>query len=185
MKLNVGSGSDIKSKEKGWINLDFHKTFGAEVIFNLENLYKGEKLPFKDNQFEYVYCSHVLEDFIEPIVIIEELIRICKVGGKIEIRTPFETNNNLTNIRHKSFFTLCKFNGLTKEYAVMNYGKEYPLKVKEIKYYSEGGRNKFSRGIKNLIVFFYNLIPYKIVERTFLKYLFCILNCKVVYKKIK
>jgi len=69
MKLNVGCGNDIK---KGWINLDYHKKNCADVVFNLNEIYSGKKLPFKDNFFDYIYCSHVLEDFSEPSPIIDE-----------------------------------------------------------------------------------------------------------------
>ncbi len=79
-KINIGCGLDIK---EGWINLDSHNKNGADLIFDLNDLFKGKRLPFKDNYFDYVYCSHVIEDFWEPMVLIEEFIRICKVGGEL------------------------------------------------------------------------------------------------------
>ena len=35
----------------------------------------------KDNYYDYVLCSHVIEDFANPIPLIDELIRITKVNG--------------------------------------------------------------------------------------------------------
>lgn len=180
-KLNIGCGLDIK---KGWVNLDSHNKNGADIIFDLNNIPK-ERLPFDDESFDYIYCSHVLEDFIEPIVIIDEFIRICKIGGKIEIKTPFETNNNLTNIRHKSLFTLSKLNSLAETWGYNSYGGDYKLKVEELYYYADNGSNKTIQLIKKGIANFYNALPYKLIERTFIKYLFCVLNCKVVYERVK
>lgn len=182
-KINIGCGLDVR---EGWTNLDQHNTYGANCIFDLNILSDTSKeLPFSDNSFDYVYCSHVLEDFIEPMNIINELIRICKVGGEIEIKTPFETNNNLTNIYHKTSFTLSKFKSLTRNFGEECYGHNIKLEIKEIGYYADNGANKTFQSIKKGIAWVYNLLPISLVERTFLKYLFCTLNCRVVYKKIR
>ncbi len=44
-----------------------------------------QHLPFKDNAFDYVYCSHVLEHVDDPILAVTELER---VGPKGYIETP-------------------------------------------------------------------------------------------------
>ena len=179
-KINIGCGLDIK---EGWINLDSHNTHGANLIFNLDRIINGEKLPFGDSSFDYVYCSHVIEDFIEPIKLITEFTRICKVGGIIELKTPFETNNNLTNIYHKTLFTLSKFRSLTKGWGGENYGNNYGLKIKELHSYADNGANPIFQTTKKIIAFCYNKLPISLVERTFIKYLFCVLNCRVVFEK--
>ena len=182
MKINIGSGKDIKP---GWINLDIHNKYGADIVFDLNQIYKGKNLPFKDDTFDYVYCSHVLEDFIDPIVLIKEFIRICKVKGKIELRTPFETNQELTNIHHKTTFTLSKFSSIVMERETINYGNKNNLKIVSMNYYIEMGRSSIANFFKKIIEIFYNAIPYRIVEHTFIKYLFCVINCRVVYEKTK
>lgn len=179
-KINIGCGKDIK---EGWVNLDSHNKNGADLIFDLNDIYKGKKLPFDDNTFDYVYCSHVIEDFIEPMVLIKEFIRICKVGGKIELRTPFETNTNTTNMYHKSEFTLLKFMSLAGKKE--NYGEEYGIEIEILEYYVFYGYNRLINLAKKIIEFVYNKLPIKLVELTFLKYLFCVLNCRVVYVKTK
>jgi SAM-dependent methyltransferase len=108
-KINIGSGRDIKYD---WINLDNHDTYGANCVFDLNNIEKGFPIPFENNTFEYVYCSHVLEDFINPIPILDELVRITKINGIIEIKVPYETAT-WDGIEHKhpfnitSFYTYC------------------------------------------------------------------------------
>lgn len=39
-----------------------------------------EPWPFKDKQFDYSFCSHVLEDIRDPIWVCSELIRVSKAG---------------------------------------------------------------------------------------------------------
>lgn len=54
-----------------------------------------EPWPFKDKEFDYVFCSHVLEDIRDPIWVCSEMIRISK-AGYIEIPNKlFETTFNL------------------------------------------------------------------------------------------
>lgn len=142
-----------------------------------------ERLPFPDNHFDYVYCSHVIEDFWEPMIIVDELIRICKVGGLIELRAPTEANLHLTNPYHKVPFTLFKFKAIATK--LKNYGKKYNLEIIELKYYTNRNRCKIYNIFLLLNEFFYNLLPYKLVERTFLKYFLAFVDCKVIYKKTK
>ena len=187
IKLNVGCGKDVRT---GWINLDMHDKNGADLVFNLEDIYKDKKMPFSDNSVDYIYCSHVLEDFINVYPILYEFIRICKIGGKIEIKTPFETNNNLDSIHHKNSFTLSKFRSL--EDGNINYGHNYKLKAIELCYYTDvkmsDGRTLFGklyRGLAPLNEYLFNSLPYCVVERTFIKSLLCFVNCKVIYIKLK
>jgi len=46
-----------------WINKDF-----------------TEGLPFKDKEFDFVLCGHVLEDIKDPVFLCKELIRVAKAG---------------------------------------------------------------------------------------------------------
>lgn len=41
----------------------------------------GDDLPFKDNTFDYVFTSHVMEHFFDPIKAIKEHLRVIKKGG--------------------------------------------------------------------------------------------------------
>ena len=178
IKLNVGCGGDVR---KNWINLDNHDANGADVIFDLNEIYKGNKMPFPDNHFDYVYCSHVLEDFVEPVPIMDELVRVCKVGGEIEIRTPFETNVWTTNIYHKKAFTLGMFENYIED---PNYNRKKNLTIVKLEYNCEKGEKTYIVNFfKFFIEKFYNLFPFHFVEMTCLKYLFPVINCKVIYKK--
>ena len=45
----------------------------------------GRKLPFKNNSFDYVICSEVLEHIIDFELVIEEIERILKPGGMFAV----------------------------------------------------------------------------------------------------
>lgn len=177
-KLNVGSGKDIK---KGWHNLDMHNHEGVDKVFDLNEIFDGKKIPYPDNYFDYIYCCHVLEDFLEPVPVMDEFARICKKGGLIEIKTPFETHNWNTNIYHKRSFTLGQFvYYIDRE----NYDGSRPLKIYKARYYCRRSKNFFKRNFQQFVEMFYNSFSFKTVESSFLKFLFPIINIQVIYEKL-
>lgn len=165
-KINIGSGKDIRPKEKGWVNLDIHSRLGADCIFDLKRIFKGKKLPFKDNTFVYTLCSHVLEDFIDPVPIMDELVRITKPGGRIDIRVPYETTT-WDGIFHKKPFNVITFMSYInrEDYEIA----KMPLKIEKVKFYTEKA---------NFITFLVN--PLFTVKRYLVKNLF---NLMVSIKK--
>jgi hypothetical protein len=68
-KPNQGGGEERFTKAS-WVQWD---------------LCAREPYPFKDKEFEYVTCSHVLEDLRDPLWVCSEMIRIGKRGY---IETP-------------------------------------------------------------------------------------------------
>lgn len=57
---------------------------------------------FKDEQFDIVHCSHVIEHLAYPGVIkaLDELIRVTKTGGHIILRSPLMSPDFFTSIDH-------------------------------------------------------------------------------------
>jgi SAM-dependent methyltransferase len=125
-KLNIGCGKDIKKTEYGtkytydkdkwvyraldneseWIDLDCINLPGVDVVHDLE-----WPLPFKDNQFEEVYASHILEHINKFVQLMEELHRVCKPEAKIRIIVPyFASASAFQDPTHVRFFTLKTFN---------------------------------------------------------------------------
>lgn len=45
---------------------------------------------FADNSLDYVYSSHLLEDFDDTAVVLEEWLRVLKPGGRLVIYCPDE-----------------------------------------------------------------------------------------------
>ena len=50
----------------------------------------GENLPFKDEEFDYVISSHVIEHIFDPIAAIKEWLRVIKPGGYVFTIAPLK-----------------------------------------------------------------------------------------------
>ena len=136
--LNVGCGNDIR---KGWINLDNHDSVGANVVFDLDRIFKGEPLPFRDNTFDRIICYHVLHTFLHPLPIIKELIRVCKPEGVIDIKTHMPNANN-ASINMVRGQTQGMLRTIANSNAFDDYNKDsrkamrHKIKLLDIKYYT-------------------------------------------------
>lgn len=60
------------------------RTFTPDQWVTLDASAK-RRWPFADQSFDFIFCSHVLEDIRDPIVVCEEMLRVGKAGF---IQTP-------------------------------------------------------------------------------------------------
>lgn len=106
-KLNLGCGEDIR---KGYVNLDGSKFKGVDIAHNLNKF----PYPFRDNDFDEVYASHILEHLNDLTKVMTELKRICKDGAKIVVRVPhFSCGLTYSDPTHKTFFSYFTFDVFT------------------------------------------------------------------------
>jgi SAM-dependent methyltransferase len=88
--LDVGSGHDPYPRANvvvdKFLEDDYHRA-GKIKVLNKQELIKadGENMPFKDKEFDYVICCHVLEHVDHPDKFLNELARVGKRGY---IETP-------------------------------------------------------------------------------------------------
>ena len=89
--LDVGCGT--KPYE---IFFDVDKYVGLEINTsntltnsNHDYLYNGDVFPFKDNQFDSVLTSQVLEHSFNPNIFISEIRRVLKPNGILILTVPF------------------------------------------------------------------------------------------------
>lgn len=92
--LNLGCGRDIRPASEGWVNMDHAALEGVDVVHDLMEL----PWPFDAGSFDHILCSHVLEHVphVLPgkdkrnglVLVMEEMHRILKPGGTVEIRAP-------------------------------------------------------------------------------------------------
>ena len=77
--LDIGCG---ERKKKGCIGLDLRKTSSVNVVAD------ARMLPFRDEAFDHIYSSHLLEHFSHREVknVLVEWVRVLKTGGTLEIR---------------------------------------------------------------------------------------------------
>lgn len=81
-KLELGGGGNPRGD--GFLNVDFVPGPGVDVVCDLER----ERLPFADDVFEEAFSAHCLEHVRFCSHALHELVRVCRVGAKVEIRVP-------------------------------------------------------------------------------------------------
>ncbi|NQU98265.1 methyltransferase domain-containing protein [Candidatus Woesearchaeota archaeon] len=108
-KLNLGSGRGVL---KGYLNVDIVNLPGVDVVHDLNKI----PYPFKENNFDEVFCRHFLEHVDNLILSLEEIYRISKKNAKIKIMAPYFSGQGAFNDpQHKSFFTYKTFDCFSKE----------------------------------------------------------------------
>lgn len=94
--IEIG-GSSHNRFDLNTLNVDYtdeYTIFKKEEVKNCGECMKvdivanGNDLPFKDNVWDFVINSHVLEHFFDPIQVIEEWIRVIKPGGILFMIVP-------------------------------------------------------------------------------------------------
>uniref|UniRef100_A0A914PFI4 Methyltransferase type 11 domain-containing protein n=1 Tax=Panagrolaimus davidi TaxID=227884 RepID=A0A914PFI4_9BILA len=55
---------------------------------NVDVVASGDKLPFKNESYDFVISSHAIEHFFDPIKTIEEWFRVIKINGYIFMTIP-------------------------------------------------------------------------------------------------
>jgi ubiquinone/menaquinone biosynthesis C-methylase UbiE len=101
--LDVGCG---RNKRPGAIGIDKNPGTDADVIHDL-GLFP---YPFPDDEFEEVYCYHILEHVPDPLGFMIELHRVTRPGGLIHLVSPHYTNptfpSDLTHRNHLNSYSM-------------------------------------------------------------------------------
>lgn len=86
MGLDFGSGSNRLSPTV--LSIDRHKEPGVDLVWDMLTL---GSLPFSDESFDFIFASHVLEDFAPNMLqtVFDELARMIKPGGNFVILGPY------------------------------------------------------------------------------------------------
>lgn len=79
--LNIGSGNS--PKRKGVVNVDMMNYENVDIVCDIH------ALPFKDNSIDAIMSIAVLEHVREPAVVLKELHRVLKKGGRVFSVIPF------------------------------------------------------------------------------------------------
>lgn len=65
--------------------VDYCKKMGRNVIIG-----DVHKMDFREESFDFVYCRHVLEHCLDPIKVLNELMRVTKKRGALYCSFPLE-----------------------------------------------------------------------------------------------
>jgi len=123
LKLNLGCGRDVR---EGYLNLDQVILPGVNVVHDLN---RGT-LPFKDSQFDEVYCRHVLEHLEAFSSVVEDIVRIVKPGGILKVEAPHCSGPMAySDPTHRRFFAYNTFRYFTEDYVFNFYS---PARVEAV-----------------------------------------------------
>ena len=90
--VGVGKGADLEVAPDGVVALDLPFTFLPKVKENFPEALvvqgDGTMLPFRDNSFDWLVCSEVIEHVPERDKMIAEFGRVIKPGGIMILTTP-------------------------------------------------------------------------------------------------
>ena len=124
-QLNFGAGQDIK---EGFDNADINPP--SNLLFDFNKF----PYPIEDNTYDYVYSCHVLEHLKDPRRVLEELYRITKPKGIIEIRVPhLNSEGAFSVLGHISYFSEHTFEDLVNPIGKTNIAnKKTDFKILEL-----------------------------------------------------
>lgn len=122
------SGVDIE-KELYEISKAHAEAYGAKAKFFL---YDGTRLPFPDNEFDYVVSVSVLEHTDDPKLYLSELLRVTKPGGKCYLAFP---NKLWPKETHTGIWFLTYLPVFLRQFAVSFLGRN-PLEENNLNFYT-------------------------------------------------
>ena len=101
--LHIGCGLN---KRPGSIGVDILHEPGVDIVFDLDTT----PYPFANDEFDLVVAEHVLEHLSNIVGVVEDIHRLLKPGGKLEVLCPhFSSADTFTDITHKHFITSRSF----------------------------------------------------------------------------
>ena len=102
--LDLGCGS--KRRVENACRVDINRSVGPTVVADLNII----PFPFSDCSFDRILCIHVLEHLDDIPGIMEELYRLCRPGGTVEIVVPHYSHRNAyTDPTHRHWFAARSF----------------------------------------------------------------------------
>lgn len=115
-RLNAGSGRTLFSD---CVNVDLTLNEGADFACDLNG-----RLPFNDDTFDSVWCSHTLEHLTNPLGFMQELHRVCAPGAVAIFKVPYGSSDNAwTDPTHVRAYFLDSFGYFSQAaYVGADYG---------------------------------------------------------------
>ncbi len=92
--LDIGCGQSpyrylLNKNETKYKGIDVVEASSFDYINNDITVFNGEIIPFKDNTFDAIICTEVLEHVFNYQILIDEMLRVSKTGAKLIITIPF------------------------------------------------------------------------------------------------
>lgn len=119
-KIRVELGGGKNPRKEGWINVDIIDDRKVDLICDFEK----DKLPFKDDQVDEIFCSHCLEHIENVRWFLNECHRILKKDGFVEFVVPYGLWSGACKPVHKQMITESWFDFLRRDGIKEIYGFE-------------------------------------------------------------
>lgn len=90
--LDVGCGArpyEYLFERGTYTGIDVEDSGRSISMKQPDYFYNGRELPFKNNSFDLIISTQVLEHVPDPLSILKEMARVCKPGGDVVISLPF------------------------------------------------------------------------------------------------
>lgn len=101
--LDLGCGN---KKREGTIGVDFNTRLDGDVNHDLNQF----PYPFESETVDKIYIDNCLEHLDEPLKVMEEIHRILKFDGEVEVIVPyFRSPGAFIDPTHTHFFTVNSF----------------------------------------------------------------------------
>ena len=153
--LEIGPGASPHFRSDAFLELNFDTPLdkiaqrgGGQKDANFGNrpihLYDGKEFPFKDNEFDYVICSHVIEHVDNPDFFLKELFRVG--GGRGYIEYPLITYEYLYNFDVHTLFV--KYDS---QFDTLNFLPKVDTNISEFLMVSNLLRNSLQLGWDDLV----------------------------------
>ncbi len=122
--LDIGCGEkpyqNLFLNYKEYVGIDIEGGGHNDESKNVDKFYDGKKIPFPDGSFENVICTQVLEHVDDSELLLNEISRILKKGGKVFLTMPFVWNEHEVPFDYRRFtryehFRIFNKAGLTVE----------------------------------------------------------------------
>ena len=86
--FDVGVGTNRLSPTV--LSTDWYPHNGVDIIWNCVHGGKRIPYPFSDNTFDFIFASHVIEDFTPDEIqfVFDEMMRMIKIGGYFVVLIP-------------------------------------------------------------------------------------------------
>jgi SAM-dependent methyltransferase len=155
--LDIGPGENPYKplKNETVISIDFNKKFNPTKIHDLKKF----PWPFKDNTFDKIYASHIIEHIPDTVRVMEEIYRIAKPGAIVIIRVPhFSSRSAWVNPTHYRAFSIGSFDYFSKDIKE-HYGNcNFRVIKRELRYTRpDVPHNMITKLITRFLNFFANL----------------------------